>query len=244
MKLCVAQTRPIKGNSEGNIENHIRLIHLAVLHGAEIIIFPELSLTGYEPSLSKTLATTQEDSRFDIFQEISDTKKIIIGVGIPTKQNTGICISMVIFQPQISRQTYSKQLLHTDEYPYFTNGDTQIFLTKKEHKIAPAICFESLQIEHSSNASKNGANIYFASVAKSAKGVEKAYQHYPEIAKKFNMTVLMSNCLGQNDDFASVGNSAVWNNEGVLLEQLNDTDEGLLIFDTTTQTTKKIIKSH
>ncbi len=237
MKLCVAQTRPVKGDIESNIKNHIRLIDLAVAHGAEIIVFPELSLTGYEPTLAKNLATTQNDSRFDIFQEISDTKQIIIGVGVPTKQDTEICISMVIFQPHTPRQTYTKQLLHADEYPYFANGNSQVFITKDKHKIAPAICFESLQIEHSSNASQNGANIYLTSVAKSAKGVEKAFQHYPKIAKKFNMTVLMANCVGQNDDFISTGNSAVWNNEGILVAQLNDSDEGLLIFDTETNKT-------
>jgi predicted amidohydrolase len=235
MKLCIAQTKAIKGDIERNIKNHIRLIDLAVSNGAELIIFPELSLTGYEPTLAKTLATTQNDNRLDIFQEISDTKQIIIGVGIPTKQNTEVFISMVIFQPQTPRQTYSKQLLHSDEYPYFVNGNSQIFITKNKHKIAPAICYESLQMEHSSNASQNGANIYFTCVAKSAKGVEKAFQHYPEIAKKFNMTVLMSNCIGQSDDFISVGNSAVWNNNGVLVAQLNDSDEGVLIFDTETQ---------
>jgi predicted amidohydrolase len=235
MKLCSAQIQPIKGDIENNIQKHISFINRSIENGAEIIIFPELSLTGYEPTLAKTLATTQNDSRLDIFQEISDAKRIIIGVGIPTIQSIGICISMIIFQAQIPRQTYSKQILHANEYPYFINGNSQIFITKNKHKIAPAICFESLQIEHSSYASQNGTTIYFSSVAKSAKGVEKAFQHYSEIAKNFNMTVLMVNCIGQSDDFVSTGNSAVWNNDGILIAQLNDSDEGLLIFDTETQ---------
>ncbi len=53
MKICVAQTRPVKGDIQGNIENHIKLIDLAVLNGADTIIFPELSITGYEPELAK-----------------------------------------------------------------------------------------------------------------------------------------------------------------------------------------------
>jgi predicted amidohydrolase len=47
MKICVAQTRPIKGNIQSNIVNHKKLIDLAVSNGAVIVIFPELSLTGY-----------------------------------------------------------------------------------------------------------------------------------------------------------------------------------------------------
>ena len=52
MKICAAQTRPVKGNIQQNIENHKKLINLAVVNGADIIIFPELSITGYEPELA------------------------------------------------------------------------------------------------------------------------------------------------------------------------------------------------
>jgi len=80
MKLCAAQIRPFKGNIQKNIEAHKRFIELAVSYKADIIIFPELSLTGYEPTLAKELATTQDDKRLDEFQSISDTKKITVGV--------------------------------------------------------------------------------------------------------------------------------------------------------------------
>jgi predicted amidohydrolase len=70
IRLCVAQTRPIKGNIQSNIDNHKKLIDLAISNGADIVIFPELSLTGYEPTISKELATNQDDSRFDDFQRI------------------------------------------------------------------------------------------------------------------------------------------------------------------------------
>ncbi len=235
MKLCSAQILPIKGDIESNIQKHISFINLAIDNGASLIFFPELSLTGYEPSLAKELATTQEDSRLDIFQEISDTKQIIICVGIPTPQQNGVCISMVIFQPQNPRQTYSKLILHADEYPYFVNGNKQVFISYRNHKIALAICFESLQIEHAENAAENCAKIYLASVAKSAKGVEKANLHYPQIAKNLNLTVLMANSVGLADDFVSMGNSAVWNNEGKMLAQLDNTHEGIIFFDIETQ---------
>jgi predicted amidohydrolase len=46
MKICVAQTRAIKGDIQSNIDNHKKLIDLAISNGANIVIFPELSLTG------------------------------------------------------------------------------------------------------------------------------------------------------------------------------------------------------
>src|SRR5882762_11044937 len=174
MKICVAQTRPAKGDIQSNIDSHNKLIDLAVSNGAETIIFPELSLTGYEPELSKELATDKDDRRFDIFQKISDTRQVIIGVGVPTKNNTGTCISMVLFQPHKARQVYSKKYLHPDEEEFFVSGQSTIGLTGNKTSIALAICYELSVPEHSENAFKSGAKIYIASVAKSAIGVENA----------------------------------------------------------------------
>jgi predicted amidohydrolase len=232
MRICVAQTKPVKGETDKNIEIHKKFIYLAISKEADTIFFPELSLTGYEPKLAKNLATTQNDKRFDDFQNISDNHHITIGVGMPTKSNSDISISTIIFQPYESRQTYSKQILHSDEFPYFVNGQQQVVLTTKKKKIVPAICYESLQPEHAERAFKEGVDIYIASVAKSANGVAKAFKHYPDIAKKYSMTVLMSNCLGLCDNFESVGKSAIWNKDGLLVGQLNETAEGILIYDT------------
>jgi len=235
MKISVAQTRPIKGDIPANIETHNKLIDLAILHSADAIFFPELSLTGYEPDLAKELATNQNDGKLNNFQEISNKNKITIGLGMPTKANSEIKISMIIFQPYTSRQTYSKQQLHSDEFPYFVNGEKQIILTVHNKKIAPAICYESLQTDHSKNAVKLGAEIYMASVAKSQNGIDKAMIHYPAVAKKFSMPVLMSNCVGYCDNFQSVGKSSVWTKQGNLAGQLDDKLEGILIFDTETE---------
>jgi len=235
MKICVAQTRPITGDIQGNIDRHKKFIDLAVANGADIVIFPELSLTGYEPALSKALATNQADGRFDDFQKLSDTKQITIGVGVPTKSNTHSCISLVLFQPHQTRQTYSKKYLHPDEEAFFISGQNSTSLISNKTNIALAICYELSVPEHAENAYKSGADIYVASVAKSANGVEKALKGLADIANKYAMTVLMSNCLGQCDGFECGGKSSIWNNKGVLLGQLNDTDEGILIIDTNTQ---------
>lgn len=232
MKICIAQNKPIKGNISANIEAHLELIELALIVYADAIFFPELSLTGYEPELAKKLAIKQNDTCLDIFQETSDKKNITIGLGLPTANESKIRISMIVFQPNTAQQTYSKQQLHSDEFPYFDNGDEQLIIKTNSINIAPAICYESLQPEHCQNAFRLGANVYLASVAKSAKGVEKAFEYYPKLAKQFAMPVLMANCVGYCDNFLSVGQSAVWTKEGKLAGHLNDKTEGILLFDT------------
>lgn len=235
MKICIAQTEPIKGNVAANIEAHKRFIELALTLHAEAIFFPELSLTGYEPELAKKLATNQNDKRLDIFQETSDNNNIIIGLGLPIATESQIRISMIIFEPNQQRQTYSKQQLHSDEFPYFEQGVGQVIIKANDTHIAPAICYESLQPAHAENAFKLGADVYLASVAKPENGVEKAFKHYPAVAKQYVMPVLMSNCVGFCDNFLSVGKSAVWTKEGELVGQLDDKTEGILIFDTETE---------
>ena len=237
MNLCTAQIKPFKGDLEENIEKHKSFIDLASSKGADLIFFPELSLTGYEPKLAKDLSITQDDPSLEDFQKISDTKNITIGLGMPTISEAGIYISMIIFQPNKSRQTYSKQHLHSDELPYFINGKEQVILTLENKRIGLGICYESLLPEHAESVFKNGTEIYLASVAKSDMGVLKAFKHYPEIAKKYAMPVLMSNSIGPCDDFESFGRSAVWNKKGKLVAQLGESSEGILIFDTETEET-------
>jgi len=237
MKICVVQTRPVKGDVQSNIANHKRLIDIAVSNGAEIIIFPELSITGYEPELAKELATDKDDGRFDDFQIISDAKQITIGIGMPIKNDSGICISLILFQPHTARQLYSKKYLHSDEEPFFVGGQNSIGLIGGESKTALAICYELSIPKHSADAFQRGAKTYIASVAKTADGVQRATKSLSNIAEQYAMTVLMSNCVGHCDNFESAGKSAAWNDKGLLVGQLSDTSEGIIIFDTETQET-------
>jgi len=235
MNIAIAQIKSLKGDISSNIEKHIKCIELAHSVKANAIFFPELSLTGYDAQLAKNFAATPEDTRFEVFQQLSDQKQITIGVGVPTITKNGIKISMIIFQPNAARITYSKQFLHEDEFSYFEKGDEQIIIPIENKKVIPAICYESLQINHTNNAIKLGGEIYLASVADSQKGVDKAFTYYPEIAKKFSIPVLMSNCIGECDTFVSVGCSAVWSKEGIVLDQLDNKNEGILVFNAETE---------
>ncbi len=232
MKICIAQTKSWKGDIKKNIENHLRIIDQATELKASLIVFPELSITGYEPEMAKELVCEAGDTIFDPFQEVANQKNAILCIGAPTNTEEGVQISMLIFQPNAKRLVYSKQLLHTDELPYFVIGKEKPFLNINEKTIALGICYETLQREHFENAIKNDAKIYIASVAKPDRGLEKAYLHFPSIAKEFGVPILMANCIGYCDNFLSNGQSSVWNHEGKLMGQLDQENQGILIYDT------------
>jgi len=235
MKIAVAQVRPVKGDVGKNISNHLKLIKVAALHGADAVFFPELSLTGYEPTMAKEFVGGLHDPQFDVFQNISDNKNLVIGVGMPTPSGSDILISMIIFQPHVTRQIYSKQYLHPDELAYFVAGQGQLYLNLHNNKIAPAICYEISVARHTHNAFENAATIYLASVAKTLRGVKNAVETLAGIAKKYSVITLMSNCVGLCDGVECSGTTSIWNNKGVLLGQLDDRSEGILIVDTETQ---------
>jgi predicted amidohydrolase len=235
MKFCVVQTKPVKGDIQANIADHKKWIEQAAAHNTDVIIFPELSLTGYEPTLAQELATTPDDERLDAFQNLSDIHQHTIGVGIPTRNETGLCISMVLFQPHKPRYAYSKKYLHADEEPFFVSGQNFPTLNINDTQTGLAICYELSIPAHAELAYQNGADVYIASVAKTAAGVNNANQRLADIARTYSMPVLMANCVGPSDNFVSAGGTAVWNDQGALLAQLDDTGTGFLIYDTETQ---------
>jgi predicted amidohydrolase len=234
MKLTAAQILSTPGQIEENISKHLDVIRLAASRGADVLVFPELSLTGYELALAQALAVHPTDQRFDPLQVASDQYGMLIAVGVPTKGAKGMEISMLCFQPGLPRTTYSKQQLHPDEFPFFTAGTEQLVLRHADQLLAPAICYESLQASHAEQAADSGVGVYLASVAKSERGVASAYGHYPTIAKTHSMTVLMANCVGPADTFIGAGRSAIWSSDGECVCSADAFQEALVSYDTGT----------
>ncbi|MCL6350693.1 carbon-nitrogen hydrolase family protein [Pectobacterium polaris] len=234
----------VAGHVDENVKNHQDMVITAAQNAVDIIVFPELSLSGYEPSLAEELALPSDEIKFDAFQSMSDAYGISIAVGYPVKFIDEIKITMIIFQPEKETLFYSKQLLHPDEMPFFKQGKQQATVSVEGKVVVPAICYESLQPVHALEAEKLGADLYVASVAKSADGVMRAYEHYPATARKHGMFVLMANAVGKADNFVCAGQSAIWDREGKLLIQVNATQEALLILDTETGKVMMIEKDH
>ncbi len=234
MKICLAQIKPVTGDIAANGERHKRFVRTAVAHHANLILFPELSLTGYEPTLAQELAIPLSDPRLDDFQTLADAGPITIAVGAPTQSTPLPGISLLIFRPGQPRSWYTKQFLHGDEEPFFTPGRATTALLGPRNEAALAICYELSVPAHAAAAAELGAQLYLASVAKFARGIGAAHGRMAQIAQLYGMTTLMVNCVGLADGEWCAGQSAVWNPDGQLLAQLDDQNEGLLLYDTKT----------
>ena len=165
MKIGIAQIKPLKGDIERNLDKHLKFINNALEKQPDLLMFPELSLTGYEPELARSLAIHSDDSRLTPLQEISNQYNIILCVGAPTINNDDLFISMIIFHPYKERVTYSKQYLYPSEEGIFTAGHTPCIIPyDEENRIAPAICYELSNSEHADYARQMNATAYMASV--------------------------------------------------------------------------------
>jgi predicted amidohydrolase len=240
MKIAIVQIEPIKGDIEKNLDKHLECINETLEIQPDLLMFPELSLSGYEPELAKCLAVDSNDKRMDELQKVSDKRHIILCVGVPTTKNNNLFVSMIIFQPNKERITYSKQYLYPTETKVFTAGDTPCFIPYEDDIIAPAICYELSNNEHIGNACKVGATIYMASVLNSISGVDADIEKLSQIASIYGMTTFMANYVGSSGGYECAGKSSIWNSNGELIAQLDNRIEGILMFDTKAEYIKKI----
>lgn len=232
MKIALAQIASEIGDIAVNINRHARAIEQAAKQNADLVIFPELSLTGYAPELALELAMYLDDPRLEIFRALSVEKQITICIGLPIKTEGKPQIGLVIFEPGQSPNLSAKCYLHEDELPDFSSGSNYHGPIAGQTGIALAICYELSVEEHADQAHQQGTSVYLASAAKTPEGVTNASIRLAEISRQYGMITLLCNCVGICEGQTAGGKSGVLNKEGQLIEQLSEAEEALLLVDT------------
>ncbi|WGK65684.1 carbon-nitrogen hydrolase family protein [Croceiramulus getboli] len=237
MKIALAQIASIPGGLEKNSQKHLAYIQHALKQKADLILFPELSITGYHPSRSKEWALSLDDALWEPFKKLAKgepgsahQQTCTIGLGVPLQEAGKPAIAHLFFHPDKRCSVYRKQLLHQDEQPYFQAGTQPLLFPLKDHQIAPAICYEALQPQHAQEAVRLGADVYVVAVAKDQSGMVQAQEYFPKLARKHRIFIALVNSVGANEGFTSAGGSAVWTPDGNRQAPLSQTEEGLLIY--------------
>ncbi|MEM6514484.1 MAG: carbon-nitrogen hydrolase family protein [Pseudomonadota bacterium] len=232
MRIAAVQLRSVPGDVAANTERHLLAAATAARESVQLVVFPELSLTGYEPTMADDLALSLDDPQLDRFLRASTDLGLILAIGIPMRADGKPTITQAFFQPADEPLIYSKQHLHDDELPFFQTGKPPIYLEHGAERLVPAICYEALLPEHIEQSAGLGATTYLASVAKPAEAVERAHADFPDVARRHGFSIVMCNAVGPSDNFNSAGGSAVWNKDGACLAMASETEECLLCFDT------------
>lgn len=230
MKIAAAQLQAIDGQIDANIEMHLRFIAAAAQQNARLILFPELSLTGYQRERAQELAFIPGDARLQPIQQAADENEICIIAGAPIEINKQLYIGAFIFQPGKASLIYTKQTLHTDEEQFFVPGfEHNPLLEIENQRVSIAICADITDAVHAYHAGIKHTTLYLASIFYTPGGIAEAYTQLSEYANAYHMHVLMSNYVGSSYTFDAAGRSACWSNNGAVIAQLGAHEEGLLI---------------
>jgi predicted amidohydrolase len=232
MILASAQTNPKRFNINANLIDHYKLIELAARNGADLVLFPELSITGYEREKAKELAFEQNDSRLIELRKLSVKNNITVIAGAPIKIGNDLYVGAFIIKPDDTISIYTKQFLHTGEDIFYQSSfDYNPLIEIKNERISLAICADINNPKHPEDASKKDISIYLASIFFEPEDMDRAYRTLSNYAEKYSMNALISNYTGQSWGLNGGGQSGFWDKNGNLIANLNSTDSGLLIIE-------------
>ena len=241
MILATAQTHPKIQDLEFNSHQHVQLIELASVEHADLILFPELSLTGYFRTDPEQHAYVRNDDRLAMFDQLAISCKMTIAIGLPFDSGKGIHIATMIFGPKGNRKVYTKRHLHGEEavnYQACHNFNPQLDFDGL--KASFAICYDIHSVDHAADAKAMGSALYLASIFYSHTGIQQGHDDLASYARELGIGVLMANYCRKHWDLEAGGRSAYWNQKGQLVGELDENRVGLLIIDTESEKLSRI----
>jgi predicted amidohydrolase len=232
MKIASAQIEAQIGDIKGNLEKHLEMINIAVQNDVDLIVFPEMSLSGYCREEGKALAMKASDEAVMKLQEMADAYNLVIIIGAPIEIDNKLFIGSYILRPNSMAKIYTKQYLHTGEDVYYSSSfDYNPTIVIKDEIIALAICADIDNFQHPKDAKKCACTLYMASIFFSTNGIDTGHELLAQYAKEYSFCVLMSNFSGELWDTEAGGRSAFWGKNGELVGELETDKKGLLVLE-------------
>lgn len=231
MRIGLAQIGSRKDDLQFNLRRHVQAVEHSAKQRIDLLVFPELSLSGYNPEGAAAMAIKPTDSRLAVFDKLSNKLRISLALGVPLHTSGKPSIGMLLFGGSTKRQVIGKHYLHEDEIPFFSVASTANHVNAGGLKIGFAICHEITVPEHFQKAVDAGCDLYLASVAKTHSGMQKARRILTAAARQHQRSVLVVNCTGECEGKPAGGGSFISNTSGEIIAELSAHAEGLLVYD-------------
>lgn len=142
-KTALAQISPFLGDVEKNLEKHLTYIDRACEEGATLVVFPELSLTGYTlRDLTSEVALRPDDTMLDPLRERSQRCTIICG-GVEEDDRFGLYNSAFIFDRgtvTTHRKMYPPDYSIFEEGRYFLDGKKVTCIDTSVGRLGILVC--------------------------------------------------------------------------------------------------------
>jgi predicted amidohydrolase len=229
-RIAAAQVPSVRGKVEVNVRTHAAAMAVAADHGVSLVVFPELSLTGYELDLAAELAMSSDDPRLDPLIETAGRHGLEAVVGAPLSNGAGKPgLGAFVIGPGGVAATYRKMHLGGDEPTHFAPGDAPCVRRFGDHAVGLAICADSSKPSHSAGYAAAGAGVYATGVFLTPEWYQTDTPRLAAHAARHRMLVVMANHGASRGSLESVGKSAIWGPDGELLVRATGTASALLV---------------
>jgi predicted amidohydrolase len=193
---------------------------------ARVVVFPELSLTGYE--LDAPAITVEDDRLSPIVQACAEARSLAL-VGAPLRGEAGRShIAMLAIERTGVTVAYCKLWLATAESTRFTAGRGPAVLDVGGWRLGLAICKDTSIPKHASDTAALGIDAYVAATLMSPHEAACQDERARRVACEHGVYVAMASFAGSTGGgYAnSAGCSGIWTSDGAVLAQAGpDTGE-------------------
>jgi predicted amidohydrolase len=216
LSLAVAQPLCVPFDVAANAVTHAAIVRAA---GARMVVFPELSLTGYEMDAP---AISIEDPRLaPIFEACADTGAVAL-VGAPIPGEGGRAhIAMVAVDGTGVTVAYRKLWVDSTESHRFTPGTEPTVLAVDGWRLGLAICKDTGIPQHASDTAVLGMDAYVAGTLMSAQETGLLAERARRVAADHQVWVALASFAGSTGGgyAQAAGCSGVWTSGGVMVAQ-------------------------
>ncbi|OLO04951.1 carbon-nitrogen hydrolase family protein [Salinicola socius] len=222
LSLGLAQISSVAGDFEANMARHLLVVEEAAAAGVGVLIFPELSLTGYEPALAAELALSPKDPRLARLVEAAKRHELCVVAGLPLVSHELPQVGALVVSANGEVSTYAKRHLHPGEEATFEPGEKHYLLDVGEERVAIAICADTNAPEHAEHCAALGATVYLAGVLITAGGYAADTAQLSRTAARHDLLVGMANHNAASGGMVAIGRSGFWTSEGQLIAAEGD----------------------
>ncbi len=246
MKITIAlsQINTVLGNVQANLEKHLALVKEAQAGGADLLIFPELSLTGYVlQDLTPTVALrpTADDPIFRPLLEASQKLDLLVGFVEEDTRNRFYIAAAYLSRGQVlhvHRKVYLPTYGLFDEGRFFALGDSLAAFDTRFGRVGVLICEDFWHASPPYLLWLDGADLLLLTSAspgrglnandmlESARWVDHINRAYASLYTSF---VVHANRVGYEDGLNFWGGSAIYDPNGDLITRAPYHEESLTL---------------
>ncbi|WP_229223893.1 carbon-nitrogen hydrolase family protein [Duganella sp. sic0402] len=230
IRIAAAQAPSVAGDIAANLQTHLRFVAAARAEGVQLLVFPELSLCGYELPLLRQCALAPDDARLQALRAAAAGMTVIVGAPVIDAGAAQPCIASITLHADGATTVYRKQYLHGGEEVHAQPGPAGATAHPLHgQRYVEAICADTTHAAHAGAAALAGATLYVAGVLISEGGYATDAALLRGYAEQHQMGVLLANHAAPSGGYISAGKSAFWAPGGELIVQAEAAGNYLVI---------------